>query len=143
MLEKLCRAKLDVRKGIAKNALPSWSDENEQLISAYGAAQVSRPLTEREATAFRNYTERLEGQCQWAGMNPIRCDDAGDIDIGAIKEAMIKVMGSRIPLEQLELAKSAKRAAELGREPNERESAAVEALDSEWKRLLQLAGKVS
>jgi hypothetical protein len=141
-LEKLWRAKLDVRQGIAKNAVGFWSKENEQLISAYGAARVGRPLTEPEAMAFEDYTKNMEGQYRFAGINPIRCDHASDIDPHAIRKAMLNVVTSRIPLEQLKLVESGSRAAQIGREPNEQESAAIAAWDSEWNRLLELAGVV-
>jgi hypothetical protein len=141
-LEKLWRAKLDVRQEIAKYALPGWANQLEPLISAYGAARVGRPLTEPEEKAFAQYTKNMEGHCRFARINPIRCDHASDIDPHAIRKAMRDVVISRIPLEQLQLAESGSRAAQIGREPNEQESAATAAWDSEWKRVRQLAGVV-
>src|SRR6478736_6690790 len=102
-LEKLWRAKLDVRQEIAKYALPGWENQLEPLISAYGAARLGRALTEPEAKAFADYTKNMEGHCRFARINPIRCDHASDIDPHAIQKAMLTIVTSRMPLEQLKL----------------------------------------
>ena len=141
-LEKSLHAKLDVRQGIPEKAITRWPDKTEQLIRAYGAAQVSRPLTERESAAFRAYTEALESECRWAGIHPIRCNHISDIEEDTIQAAVLHVVAFRVSLEQLELCKSGILADQQGRERNERESAAIEVYISERTRLLQLAGLV-
>jgi len=141
-LEKSWHAKRDVRQRIPEKAITLWPDETEQLIRAYGAAQMSRPLTEREAAAFRAYTKALESECRWAGIHPIRCNHVSDIDEDTIQKAVLFVAAFRVSSEQLELCKSGVLADQQGREQNERESAAIEFYISERTRLFQLAGLV-
>src|SRR6266542_671584 len=116
-LEKSRRTKRHAHQGIAQKVMSwLWLDDAEQLIRAYGAGRVGRPLTEREAATRRRCTEALERECRWVGTHSIRCNHTADINEDIIHQAVICVLARRLSLEQLELCRSGIRAAQEGRD---------------------------
>ena|SRR5579863_3896730 len=107
----------------------------ECLISAYAASRVGRPLTECEVAATRAYAEALERQCRGAGLPSTTGSSGLPLDL---YHAFVRAF--RLCKEETQLCLSGLLAAEQGRAPNERESAAIQALNSEMQRVSRLAG---
>jgi hypothetical protein len=136
-LEKVGCAKRDVHQQIAEKAMSwLWPDDAEQLIRAYGADRVGRPLTERESQAKKKYAEAVERECRWA-----RLRSTPGLDLTRyIGHAFVCVLAFRLSSEELGLCLSGVRAPQEGRTPTEQESAAIQTHNSELERLRLLAG---
>ena len=140
-LEKSRRAKRHSHKRMAEETMGGlWPDDAEQLLRAYGADRVGRPLTEREAQARRSYAEAFERECQRAGFQSMRCEHTPDVREVVIRMAVIRVVACRLSSEQLKLCRARILAVQKGRAPTDPESVAMEAYRSEMERLAQLAG---
>ena len=137
-LEKSSSGQHDALRNIGKKATgpPLWPDQVELLVAAFGADRVGRPLTEPEVSASRAYTEALERECRWAGL-PATTGSTLAVDL---HYAAICVLAFRLSDEQLQLCRSGVTAAQQGREPSEREAAAIHAHNAETERLSLLAG---
>jgi hypothetical protein len=136
-LEKSSSGQRDALRDIGKSAMERlWPNQVELLVAAFGADRVGRPLTEPEVSARRAYAEALERECRWAGL-PATTGPGLTFDL---HHALILVLAHRSSPEELQLCRSGLNAAQEGREPNERESAAIQAGNSELKRFRLLAG---
>ena len=135
-LEKSRSEQREALRTISEKAL-HWllPHDVECLISAYGASRVGRPITECELAATRAYAEALERQCRWAGL-PSTLESSGlPLDL---YHAFVSAF--RLCKEETELCLSGLSAAQQGGVPNESESAAIQALNSEMERVSRLAG---
>jgi hypothetical protein len=113
-----------------------WTNDVELLIAAYGADRAGRPPTECEAAARQAYTDALERECRWARL-PTTTGSGLTLDL---RQAFICVLAFRLSQDELQLCASGFRAAQAGRAPNERESAALQSHNSELERVSRLAG---
>jgi hypothetical protein len=135
-IEALERSNLGRQQAIAERAMGFLQpDDVESLLAAYGAERVGRPLTECEEAAKLTYTEALDRGCRSAGLRAI----AGADLVGAIAHGVVRVLASRMPLEELELCRSGLGAAQQGRPASDRESAAMQTYCSEMERISLLA----
>jgi hypothetical protein len=140
-LEKSRRAKRHSHTRMAEEAMVClWPDDAEQLLGAYGADRVGRPLTEPEAKARSSFAETFERECQRAGFQSMRCEHTPDVREVVIRMAVIRLVARRLSSEQFALCRESILAVEKGRAPTDAESVAMEAYRSEMERLAQLAG---
>lgn len=136
-LENSSSGQRDALRNIGARAMGRlWPNQVELLVAAFGADRVGRPLTEPEASARRAYTEALERECRWAGL-PATMGSGLTVDF---HQATIRMLAYRLSGEELQLCLSGFNAAQEGRAPNERESAAIQAQKSVMERLSLLAG---
>lgn len=136
-LERSNSANRGRQQAMAERAMKCLRHEDvESLVAAYGAERVGRPPTEREEAARRTYTEALGRECRSAGLRPI----AGAELIGVIAHGVVRVLASRMPLEELQLCRSGLLAAHDARQASDQETAAVQTYHSEMERIGRLAG---
>jgi hypothetical protein len=138
-LEILAAPLLRARQKRANGALEHLSVEDmELLISAFGADREGRMLTEFEAAARQAYVSALEEECWQARLRrPTGLERIPDTDV--IYHAIIILTGRPLPSEGVQLVRAGWLAREQGRVPTEPQLAAMQIVESEWKRLYQLA----
>ncbi|HEV3332030.1 MAG TPA: hypothetical protein VG096_13655 [Bryobacteraceae bacterium] len=136
ILEKNSQTVQDQRKGITERVLRRLGPiDAESLLSAFGAEQAGRNLSETEETAKQAYLKAFLEECPASG--PYAGTDlANTLD----PHHLVIMVLSRMSLSEVYLVRSALPPARAGRSATEEESAALQACNNEYLRLRRLAG---